>query len=88
MGINDGSQVLIHRTRATQNFLVRVVRLSYGKHMCVPMQSVPITTLVVSSNPAHSEVYSIQHCVIEFVSDLRQVDCLLRFPPQIKMKYC
>jgi hypothetical protein len=37
------------------------------------MQSVPINTNVVSSNPTHSEVYSIQHYVIKFVSDLRQV---------------
>jgi len=29
-----------------------------------PMQSVPITTKVVSSNPVHGEVYSIQHYVI------------------------
>jgi hypothetical protein len=35
-----------------------------------PLQSVPITTKVVSSNPVHSEVYSIQHYVIKFVSDL------------------
>jgi hypothetical protein len=27
-----------------------------------------ITTKVVSSNPVHSEVYSIQHYVIKFVS--------------------
>jgi hypothetical protein len=33
-------------------------------------QSVPITTNVVSSNPAHGEVYSIQHYVIKFVNDL------------------
>jgi hypothetical protein len=31
------------------------------------MQSVPITTKVVSSNFAHGEVYSIQHYVIMFV---------------------
>ena len=31
---------------------------------------------VVSSNPAHSEGYPIQHCVIKFVGDLRQVDGL------------
>ena len=30
------------------------------------LQSVPITTNVVSSNPAHGEVYSIQHYVIKF----------------------
>ena len=37
------------------------------------MQSVPITTKVVNSNPVHGEVYSIQHNVIKFVSGLRQV---------------
>jgi len=37
------------------------------------MQSVPITTKVVSLNPIHGEVYSIQHNVINFVRDLRQV---------------
>jgi len=37
------------------------------------MQSVPITNNVVSSNPIHGEVYSIQHYMIKFVSDLRQV---------------
>ena len=51
----------------------------------------------VSSNPVHGEVYSIQHYVIKFVSDLRQVGGflrVLRFPPPIKLtatillKYC
>ena len=45
----------------------------------------PITTKVVSSNPAHDEVCSIQHYVIKFVSDLRQVSAFLRFPPSIKL---
>jgi hypothetical protein len=40
-------------------------------HMVV--QSVPITTKVVSSHPAHGEVYSIQHYLIKLVSDLLQV---------------
>jgi hypothetical protein len=43
---------------------------------------------VVSSNPVHGEVYSIQHYVIKFVSDLWQV-CgflwALQFPPPIKL---
>ena len=39
----------------------------------LPVQSVPITTKVVSTNPAHDVVYMIQHYVIKFVSDLRQV---------------
>jgi len=30
-----------------------------------PVQSVPITNEVVSSNPVHGEVYSIQHYVIK-----------------------
>jgi hypothetical protein len=45
------------------------------------MQLVSITAKLVSSNPAHGEVYSIQHYVIKFVSDLRQVGGLLRPPP-------
>ena len=32
----------------------------------------------------YGEVYSIQHYVIKFVSDLRQVGSLLRIPPHIK----
>ena len=31
----------------------------------LPVQSVPITTKVVSSNPVHGEVYSMQHYVIK-----------------------
>ena len=46
------------------------------------------TTNVVSLNPVHGEVYSIQHYVIKFFNDLRQV-CgfhqVLRFPPPIKL---
>jgi len=41
------------------------------------MQSVPITTKIVSLNLAHVEVYSIQHYVIKFVSDLQQISALL-----------
>jgi len=51
------------------------------------VQSVPITTKVVSSNPVNGGVYSIQHYVIKFVSDLWQVGgflLVLQFPPQIK----
>jgi hypothetical protein len=42
------------------------------------MQSVPITTKVVSLNLAHGEVYSIQHYVIKFVSDLQQICVFFR----------
>jgi len=44
----------------------------------LPVQSVPITTNVVSLNPIDGEVYSIQHYVIKFVSDLQQVGGFLR----------
>ena len=33
-------------------------------------QALPITTDVVSSNPIHGEVYSVQHYVIKFFSYL------------------
>ena len=68
-----------------------------GRDCKVVVQSVPITTKVVSSSPAHGEMYSIQHYVIKFVSDYRQVRGFLRvhrFPPPIKLtamiylKYC
>ena len=39
----------------------------------LPVQSVPIITTVVSLNHVHGEVFSIQHYVMKFVSDLRQV---------------
>jgi hypothetical protein len=52
-----------------------------------PTQSMPITTKVVSSNPTHFKVYSMQHYVIKFVSHLRLVGVfllVLLFPPAIK----
>jgi hypothetical protein len=46
------------------------------------MQLVPIIINVVGSNTAHGEMYSIQHYVIRFVSDLRQVGSFLRVTMQ------
>ena len=55
----------------------------------LPVQSVPITTNVVSLKPAHGDVYtSIQHFVLKIVSDLKKIDGVLRvlrFPPPIKL---
>ena len=54
----------------------------------LPMQSVPITTDVVSSNLNQGEMYNIMNNVIKFVSDLHQVGGflrILRFPPPIKL---
>jgi len=62
---------------------------SYGSWINnLPMQSVPITTEVLSSNPANSEVFWIQHYVIKFVSTFQQFGCflqVLQFPPPIKL---
>ena len=52
------------------------------------MQLVPVTTKVVSSNPAHGEVQSIQYYVTKSVSDWHQVGGflqVLRFPPPKKL---
>ena len=45
----------------------------------------PITTKVGSSSPVHGQVYSIQHYMIKFVSDLWQFCGSLWFPPPIKL---
>jgi hypothetical protein len=45
-------------------------------------------TTNVSLNPVHGKVYSMQHYVMKFVGDLRQVGGFLRvfrFPPPIKL---
>ena len=47
-----------------------------------------IPSNAVSSNPAQGDVYSIQHYVLKFVSDLRQFGGflrVLRLPPPIKL---
>ena len=57
-----------------------VVVLVWYLYLQLPLQSVHITTKAVSSNPVDGEMYSIQHYVIKFVSDLRQVGgCLWVF---------
>ena len=79
------------------NFILKIQGLSwswsYGSlvvwsYLKLLVQSEHIITNVVSSNFAHYEVYSIQHYVIKFVCDLRQVGGFLRvfwFPPPIKL---
>jgi len=48
-----------------------VVVIVWSLSFQLPVKSLPITTKVVSSNPAHGEVYSMQPYVIKFVNDLR-----------------
>jgi len=66
----------------------KVKNLHITRKLYKEMQSVFITTNIVSSNPVHSEVYLIQHYVIMVVSDLRQIVgflWVLWFPPPIKL---
>ena len=85
-------------TQFYKHYVIKFVRgqswsWSHGSwiHVQLPMQSVAITSKVVSSNSIQVEVYrnySIQHYVIKFVSDLRQVGgflLALRFLPPIKL---
>ena len=63
------------------------------------MQSVPITTIAMSSNLTCGEVYSIKQYVVKFVSDLQQGQSFAPCTPvsstnktdrhvTIKLKYC
>jgi hypothetical protein len=58
-----------------------VVVIEWWLDLQLPVPPMPITSKV-SSNSVHGEVYSIQHCMINFVSDLGQVG---RCPPPIKL---
>ena len=54
----------------------------------LPVHSVPITAIVVSSNSVHGVKYLIHHYVIMFVRDFRQVGdflWVLWFPPPRKL---
>jgi hypothetical protein len=42
-----------------------VVVIEWQLDLQLPVQSVPITSNVVSLNPVHGEMYSIQHYVIK-----------------------
>ena len=46
------------------NIGVVMVVIAWWLDLQLPLQEVPITTKVVSSNLVHGEVYSIQHYVI------------------------
>ena len=62
---------------------------SYGSWINnLPMQSVPITTEVLSSNPVNGEVFWMQHYVIMFFSTFQQFGWFLQVlqcPPPIKL---
>ena len=65
-----------------------MVVIAWQLDLQLPVQSVPITTKVVSLKPTDGEVYLIQHYAIMFVNDSRQVGgflCVFRFPLPIKL---
>ena len=60
--------VFVHIIHLTEGTVVVVI--VWYSDLQQPMRSVPVITKVVSSNPAHGEVYLIQLYVIKFVRDL------------------
>ena len=66
--------------------------IKWARHGHDSMEVLFTTTCAISDITTKlGDVYSIQHYVINFVSDLRQVGGFLRallFPPPIKLKYC
>ena len=84
-----GHIIFINRLKLLKHVeaVVVMIMIIWQLDLQLSVQAVPIITKVVSSNPVHGEVCSIQHYVIKFVSDLRQVSGflqVLRFPPPIK----
>ena len=88
----------VYRTYIYIIFGAVVVVIIWQLDLQLHVQSMFITTKVVSSNPTHGEVHSIQHYVIKFVSDLRQDGCFIRvkhhnpntyiiFHPDITQRY-
>jgi hypothetical protein len=75
----------LKNSEANVGQLVISVPIYKCQNLQLPVQSVSITTNVVSSNPVHGEVYSIQHYVIKFVSNLGYVSGFLWYPSPIKL---
>ena len=68
-------------------YIAFVVVIVWQLDLLLLVQSVPITTKDVSSNPTHFKVYSIQLYMIKFVSDLQQISGFLQvfwFPLPMK----
>ena len=66
----------------------QIAELALNNNHCTITNTISAYYWVVSSNPVHGDVYSIQHYVINFISELRQVGGfpqVLRFPPPINL---
>jgi hypothetical protein len=75
--VNRKERALHINVHYIQLFTVNQTSILKCRSRQLPVQLVPITTILVSSNPVHGKVYSIQYYVIKFVSDLRQVSGFL-----------
>ena len=64
-------------------FMTALHRIKYDLNIF--QKHLYIDKILYITTVAHCEVYSIQHYVIKFVSDFRQVGGLLLFPPPIKL---
>jgi hypothetical protein len=71
---NDKNELHLQNAQCFKIALYEMLALKFGSvDLQIHVQSVAITSEVMSSNPAHGEVFSIQQFVIKFGSDLRQV---------------
>ena len=70
--LTNGKRKKKKRKKKNIIFFLRAEIVVRQLDLQLPMQSVPITTNVLCSNPAHSEVYLMQHYMIKFVSDFWQ----------------
>jgi len=59
-----------------------VVVIVWQLNLQLPVQSMPVTTKGESSNTVNRNLYSIQHYVIQYVSDLRSVGGFLQVTPR------
>ena len=81
--LNNRVNIFFHFIRVTLRYLYndfkgRRDRMVVDFTTTVHVQSVFIINKIVSSNPAHCQVYLIKHYMIKFVNDLRLVGCFLR----------
>jgi hypothetical protein len=74
----------VEKTVDTHKILMNAIKI----YVCLQEIRDKTMTKVVSLNPVHGKMYLIQHYVIKFVSDLRQVGGflrVLRFASPIKL---
>ena len=74
-----GTETVVYTYISIDLLVSSSMNVSLRGHDRMSVQSVHITNKVVSSNPTHGEVHSIQHYLIKFIGGF------LRFSPLIKL---